>query len=150
MLNGVWSSSSASISWSNSVSTSPRRSGTLAIVRTPGPGGMRMQRSGAITPAARGLREVEARGLGREQVGDVAGDQRAGRGHADEDRARPAADRGGGLLAERGVRLVADHDRVRVGDAAGVAHEPLVGLDRDRAVGGVVAVEQRSRWMRSR
>ena len=49
-LNGVWSSSSASISWSNSVSTSPRRSGTLAIVRTPGPGGMRMQRSGAITP----------------------------------------------------------------------------------------------------
>ncbi len=49
-LNGVWSSSWASISWSNSVSTSPRRSGTLAIVRTPGPGGMRMQRSGEMTP----------------------------------------------------------------------------------------------------
>ncbi len=40
--------------------------------------------------APRGLGEVEARGLGREQVGDVAGDQRAGGGHADEDRARPA------------------------------------------------------------
>ena len=62
MLNGSWSSSSASISWSNSTSTSPRRSGTLAIVRTPGPGGMRMQRSGAMTPrraaCARSKREV--------------------------------------------------------------------------------------------
>ena len=62
MLNGIWSSSSASISWSNSVSTSPRRSGTLAIVRTPGPGGMRTQRSGAMTPRraawARSKREV--------------------------------------------------------------------------------------------
>ena len=47
---------------------------------------------------------------------------------------RPAADRGAGLLAQRGVRLVADDDRVGVGDLAGVAHEPLVGLDRDRAV----------------
>ena len=95
--------------------------------------------------APRRLREVEAAGLRREQVGDVPGDQRAGRGHADEDRARPGADRGRGLLAQRGVRLVADHDRVGVGDPAGVAHEPLVGLDRDRAVGGVVAVEQRRR-----
>ena len=62
MLNGSWSSSSASISWSNSTSTSPRRSGTFAIVRTPGPGGMRMQRSGAMTPrraaCARSKREV--------------------------------------------------------------------------------------------
>src|SRR5436190_106974 len=61
-LNGSWSSSSASISWSNSVSTSPRRSGTLAIVRTPGPGGMRTQRSGAMTPrraaCARSKRDV--------------------------------------------------------------------------------------------
>ena len=61
-LNGAWSSSSASISWSNSVSTSPRRSGTLAIVRTPGPGGIRTQRSGEITPrraaCARSKREV--------------------------------------------------------------------------------------------
>ena len=39
--------------------------------------------------------------------------------------------------------LVADHDRVGVRDPAGVAHEPLVGLDRDRPVGGVAAVEQR-------
>jgi hypothetical protein len=130
MLNGSWSSSSASISWSNSTSTSPRRSGTLAIVRTPGPGGMRMQRSGAMTPrraaCARSKREV----CGREEVGDVAGDERARRRHADEDRARPGADGGRGLLAQRGVRLVADDDRVGVGDAPGVAHEPLVGLDR--------------------
>ena len=40
--------------------------------------------------AAGGLGEVEARGLRREEVGDVAGDQRAGGGHADEDRAGPA------------------------------------------------------------
>ena len=37
---------------------------------------------------------------------------------------------------ERGVGLVADDDRVGVGDLARVAHEPLVGLDRDRPVGG--------------
>ena len=62
MLNGCWSSSFASSSWSNSVSISPRRSGTLAIVRTPTPGEMRTQRSGAITPRraarARSKREV--------------------------------------------------------------------------------------------
>ena len=92
--------------------------------------------------AAGGLGEVEAGGLGGEEVGDVAGDQRAGRGHADEDRARPGADAGAGLLAQRGVGLVADHDRVGIGDAAGVADEPLVGLDGDRAVGMVGAVEQ--------
>jgi hypothetical protein len=40
--------------------------------------------------APRRLGEVEARRLGREQVGDVAGDQRAGRRHADEDRAGQA------------------------------------------------------------
>ena len=97
--------------------------------------------------AAGGLREVEARGLGGEEVGDVAGDQRAGGRHADEDRARPGADRGAGLLAERGVGLVADHDRVGVRDVPGVAHEPLVGLDGDRAVGlrQRVALQQRAR-----
>ena len=95
--------------------------------------------------AAGRLGEVEAGGLGREEVGDVAGDQRAGRGHADEDGAEPGADAAAGLLAERGVGLVADHDRVGVGDPAGVADEPLVGLDRDRAVGMVGAVEQRRR-----
>ena len=68
--------------------------------------------------AARGLREVEARGLRREQVGDVAGDQRARGGHADEHRLVPVADRRRRLLAQRGVRLVADDDRVRVGDVA--------------------------------
>ena len=95
--------------------------------------------------APRGLREVEARGLGREEVGDVAGDQRARRGHADEDRAAPGADRGGGLLAQRRVRLVADDDRVGVGDLARVADEPLVGLDGHRAVAGVLVAEQRRR-----
>src|SRR6185312_16724418 len=74
----------------------------------------------------------------------VAGDQRARRGHADEDGPVPSADRGGRLLAERGVRLVADDDRVRVGDLAGVADEPLVGLDRDRPIGAVLPGEQRS------
>ena len=144
-LKGVWSSSFASSSWSKSWSTSPLRSGTLAIVRTPGPGGMRMQRSGAITPrraaCARSKREV--------WVGKRSATWRAisapGGGHADEHRAHPGADAGAGLLAERGVGLVADHDRVGVGDAAGVAHEPLVGLDRDGAVGMVGAVQQRRR-----
>ena len=75
----------------------------------------------------------------------MAGDQRARRGHADEDRAGPGADRGRGLLAQRGVRLVADDDRVRVGDVARVADEPLVGLDRHRAVGRVLVAEQRGR-----
>ncbi len=75
----------------------------------------------------------------------MAGDQRARRRHADEDRARPLADRSGGLLAESSVSLVADDDRVGVGDLARVADEPLVGLDRHRAVGAVVALEQSGR-----
>ena len=95
--------------------------------------------------APRGLGQVEARGLGGEEVGDVTGDQRAGGGHPDEHGARPAADRGAGLLAQRRVRLVADDDRVGVGDPAGVAHEPLVGLDGHRPVGRVLAVQQRRR-----
>ena len=144
-LKGVWSSSFASSSWSKSWSTSPLRSGTLAIVRTPGPGRDADAAKRRDHAAPRGLREVEAGGLGREEVGDVAGDQRAGGGHADEDRADPGADAGAGLLAERGVGLVADDDRVGVGDAAGVAHEPLVGLDRDGAVGMVGVVQQRRR-----
>ena len=94
--------------------------------------------------ASRRLRQVEARGLRREQVGDVPGDQRAGRGHADEDRPGPVADRGARLLAERGVRLVADHDRVGARDLAGVADEPLIGLDGHRAVGRVLALQQRA------
>jgi hypothetical protein len=94
-------------------------------------------------PSAGGLGEVEAGGLRREEVGDVARDQGAGGGHADEDRLLPVANAGARLLAERGVRLVADDDRVGVGDLARVAHEPLVGLDRDRAVGVVGVAEQR-------
>ena len=73
----------------------------------------------------------------------MAGDQRARRRHADEHRLVPVADRGGGLLAERRVRLVADDDRVGVGDVARVADEPLVGLDRHRAVGAVLAAHER-------
>ena len=69
----------------------------------------------------------------------MARDQRAGGGHAHEHRADPLADRRARLLAEGGVRLVADHDRVRVRDLAGVAHEPLVGLDRHGAAGGRLA-----------
>ena len=44
------------------------------------------------------------------------------------------------LLAEGGVGLVADDDRVGVRDLPGVAHEPLVGLDGHRAAGGRLAV----------
>ena len=104
-----------------------------------------MQRSGAITPRraawARSKREV--------WVGKRSATWRAisapvavmpmntGPG--------PVADAGAGLLAERRVGLVADHDRVGVRDAAGVADEPLIGLDRDRPVGVVGAVEQRRR-----
>ena len=74
----------------------------------------------------------------------MARDQRARGGHADEDRTGPLANRGARLLAQRGVRLVADHDRVGARDLAGVAHEPLVGLDRHGALGGVLALQQRS------
>ena len=95
--------------------------------------------------SAGGLGEVEARRLRREEVGDVAGDQRARRGHADEHRPGPGADRARGLLAQRGVRLVADDDRVGVGDLARVADEPLVGLDRHRAVARVLVAQQRRR-----
>ena len=75
----------------------------------------------------------------------MAGDQRARRGHADEDGAGPVADRRRGLLAERRVGLVADDDRVGVRDLARVADEPLVGLDGDRPVRVVVAGQQRGR-----
>src|SRR5437764_827756 len=60
-------------------------------------------------------------------------DQLLGRGHADVDRLRERADRGGRLLAERGVRLVADHELVRLAaERADVSREPGVRLDRQR------------------
>jgi hypothetical protein len=58
-----------------------------------------------------GQREVVDRS--GEDVGDLLGDQLLRRRHADVERLREAADRGRGLLAERGVRLVADHELVR-------------------------------------
>src|SRR6185436_16498140 len=65
------------------------------------------------------------------------------RRHTDEHRAGPRADRARRLLAQRRVRLVADDDRVRVGDVARVADEPLVGLDRHGAVRPGLVAEQR-------
>ncbi len=66
----------------------------------------------------------------------MTGDQRTGCRHPDEHGTGPLADRRTRLLSERGVRLVADDDRVDVRDLAGVAHEPLVGLHGHRAAGG--------------
>jgi hypothetical protein len=89
----------------------------LAIVRTPGAGRVRTQRSGAMTAAAAGLGEIEARGLRREEVGDVGAisapvavmPTNTGRSTGGSTRCLPR---------QRGVRLVADDDRVRVGDLA--------------------------------
>ncbi len=102
-----------------------------------------MQRSGAITPRraawARSKREV--------WVGKRSATWRAISAPVAVMPMKtgpvPGADAGARFLAERGVRLVADHDRVGVGDLLVVADEPLVGLDRHRAVGVVAAVEQR-------
>ncbi len=111
--------------------------------------------------AAGGVREGEVVDGGREDIGDLLRDQLLRRGHADVDRLREAADRRARLLAECRVRLVADHELVRVaGERVGVAGEPGVGLDRERvarerllslldrrreavavALGGEVAVE---------
>ena len=83
--------------------------------------------------APRGVGERQVVDRGREDVGDLLRDQLLGRRHADVDRLAQAADRGRGLLAERGVRLVADHELVGgARDLVDVAGEPRVGLDRDR------------------
>ena len=125
------------------MSTSPRRSGTLAIVRTPTPGGMRTQRSGAITPrraaCARSKREVCVgnRSVTWRAISAPVAVMPMKIGPVQSRIARAR------LLAERGVRLVADHDRVGARDLARVAHEPLVGLDRHGAVDRVLALQQR-------
>src|SRR5579864_837582 len=129
-----------SASWSRAAararsSKSPPTIGTELIAAT---GGTRRQRSGAIRPRRVGQRQVVDRG--REDVRDLLRDQLLGRGHADVDRLAEAADRGGGLLAECRVRLVADHELVGgARDLVDVAREPGVGLDRDRRQAGRLA-----------
>ena len=84
-------------------------------------------------PAARRVDEREVVDRGREDVRDLLRDQLLGRRHPDVDGLGEAADRGARLLAERGVRLVADDELVRLAvQVADVAREPGVGLDRDR------------------
>ena len=90
-----------------------------------------------------GQRQVVDRG--GEDVGDLLRDQLLGRGHADVERLRVAADRRARLLAERRVGLVADHELVGVArDRVGVAGEPGVGLDRDRVLArrGLAALDR--------
>ena len=84
-------------------------------------------------PAARGVLQRQVVDRGGEDVGDLLRDQLLGRRHADVDGLRERADRGGGLLPERRVRLVADDELVRVAvDRVDVAREPRVRLDRER------------------
>ena len=81
----------------------------------------------------RGVRERQVVDRRREDVGDLLRDQLLGRRHADVERLVEPADRGRGLLAERRVRLVADHELVRgAGELVPVPGEPRVRLDRDR------------------
>ena len=84
-------------------------------------------------PASRGVAErqvVDGRG---KDVGDLLRDQLLGRGHPDIDRLRERANRRARLLAQCRVRLVADHELVRVvRERADVAREPRVRLDRER------------------
>ena len=63
--------------------------------------------------AARGVREREVVDRGGEDVRDLLRDQLLGRRHADVERLVEGADRRARLLAERRVRLVADHEVVR-------------------------------------
>ena len=84
-------------------------------------------------PAAGGVSQRQLVDRGREDVGDLLGDQLLGRSHSDVERIREAADRLARLLAERRVRLVGDHEVVRLGvEVLPVAREPGVGLDGDR------------------
>ena len=83
--------------------------------------------------APRGVRERKVVDGSGEDVRDLLRDQLLGGRHPDEDRLGEAPDRRTRLLAERRVRLVADHELVRLPrDRVDVAGEPGVGLDRDR------------------
>jgi hypothetical protein len=85
--------------------------------------------------AARGVAERQVVDGGREDVGDLLRDQLLRRCHPDVDRLGEAADGGARLLAERRMRLVANHELVRLGiELLPVASEPGVGLDRQRAL----------------
>ena len=70
------------------------------------------ERRDQATASRIGERQVVDRG--REDVGHLLRDQLLGGRHADVDRLGERADRGRRLLAERRVRLVADHQLVRV------------------------------------
>ena len=84
-------------------------------------------------PAAGRVGEREVVDRRREDVRDLLRDQLLGRRHADVDRLREAADRRARLLTERRVRLVADHELIRLArERVGVPGEPGVRLDRDR------------------
>ncbi|OLE01689.1 MAG: hypothetical protein AUG91_00650 [Actinobacteria bacterium 13_1_20CM_4_69_9] len=92
-------------------------------------------------PASRSVLQRQVVDGGREDVGHLLGDQLLGRRHADVDGLGERADRARRLLSERGVRLVADHELIRVPRERGlVAREPRVRLDRER-----VAAAQRLR-----
>ena len=83
--------------------------------------------------APRGVRERKVVDGSGEDVRDLLRDQLLGGRHPDEDRLGEAPDRRTRLLAERRVRLVADHELVGLPrDRVDVAGEPGVGLDRDR------------------
>ncbi len=91
------------------------------------------ERRDQAAPGRVAEREVVDRG--GEDVRDLLRDQLLRRGHADEERLVECADRPARLLAERRVRLVAEHEVVRLAvELRPVAREPGVGLDRDRVV----------------
>ena len=84
-------------------------------------------------PAPGGVAQRQLVNRGREDVGNLLRDQLLGRGHPDEDRVGEAPDREARLLAERGVRFVADDELVRLRvEVVPVAREPGVRLDGHR------------------
>ena len=84
-------------------------------------------------PAPRGVGERQVVDRRGEDVRHLFRDQLLGRRHADVDRLGERADRRARLLAESRVRLVGDHELVRVArQRADVTREPRVRLDRQR------------------